>query len=116
MINALKQMLQTRYRESQYPALKRQMDEWICHRPLEGIKVLDATPVFFNTGLKYLALLLGGADLTVCAHKQLPFDPKAVSFFTSIGLRVISAPSDQDKWDVICDCAGNLRTAATNFF
>ncbi len=50
------------------------MTAWRQSRPLAGKSVLDATPVFRNTLCKYLALLAGGAQLSVYAHPDIPCD------------------------------------------
>ena len=100
--------LLSRYPESDFPALRRQMDEWRSTRPLAGVRVLDATPVFFNTGLKYMALLSAGAKLSIACHPDLPFDPEALEFYRSSGMDIADNPQSGD-WQVVCDCAGKFK-------
>ena len=85
-ISKLKEHLYQRYNVSEFPALDNQIKEWSDSRPLKNISVLDATPIFFNTGLKYLALLSAGAKLTVSAHESLPKDDNAIAFFRECGI------------------------------
>ena len=47
-------------------------------RPLSGFSVLDATPVFRNTLLKYRALLAAGAELSVGVSDVVAKDPRIV--------------------------------------
>ena len=110
----LADFLYTRYSADEFPALLEQINVWRQQLPLADIKVLDATPVFYNTGLKYLSLLSAGAKLTVCAHPELPSAPEAVEFFRSCGITVISEVPAED-FDCVCDCAGMLRQATTKY-
>ena len=70
------------------------------------MKILDATPIFFNTGLKYLALLSAGADLTVSIHPSLPKDETALNFFRDCGIKTVDFCNIKNTFDCICDCAG----------
>ena len=51
------------YATRDYPALSGELEEWRRSRPFAGAKLLDATPVFTNTLVKYLPLLAGGAEI-----------------------------------------------------
>ena len=113
-MDKLEEVLYSRYDKNEFPALLEQINLWREEKPLDGIKILDATPVFFNTGLKYLALLSAGADLTICAHPDLPSDPEAAAFFRSCGIPVISSETD-DAFDCVCDCAGMNKTTASKY-
>ena len=79
------------------------------------MKILDATPVFFNTGLKYLALLSAGADLTISAHPALPKDDNALEFFKSCKIKTLDAENSEESFDCICDCAGMHKDIPTKF-
>ena len=95
------------YAPRQYPALAEQLEEWRRIRPFAGAKLLDATPVYTNTLVKYLPLLAGGAQLSVGIGELTPYDPKLPPLLREWGIRVAApkACSDGD-FDVIMDCAG----------
>ncbi len=114
LTDKLEAVLYSRYDKSEFPALLEQINIWREQKPLTGIKILDATPVFYNTGLKYLALVSAGATLTVCAHPDLPSDPEAIEFFRSCGISVVSGAED-DVFDCICDCAGMNKEISSNY-
>ena len=75
-----------KYSEKEYPALQEQMNRWAEEKPLQGIRVLDGTPVFANTLLKYAALTAGGAELTVGYSDQIPYDPEIIRFLQESGI------------------------------
>ena len=106
MKDKLKSFLWQRYSREEFPALLSLMEKWEADTPLRGVSVLDATPVFFNTGLKYLALLSAGAELTVSAAPGIPCDPEAVKFFRECGINVVTDMCFDRSFDCICDCAG----------
>ena len=113
-IAKLEEFLFARYDKKEFPALLEQINFWKESNPLAGVKILDATPVFYNTGLKYLALLYAGADLTVSAHPALPSDVDAVKFFLSCGIPVVSGDS-RESFDCICDCAGMHKNTPSKY-
>ena len=59
-IDRIADYLGTFYRPAEHPALDAQLRLWRETRPFAGAKLLDGTPVFRNTMVKYLALLAGG--------------------------------------------------------
>ena len=111
----LKEFLYQRDCTAEFPALYDQINSWNKLRPLENISVLDSTPVFFNTGLKYLALLSAGAKLTVSTPEALPKDENAVSFFRECGIDIITDNSATYQFDCICDCAGMHKTFLSKY-
>ncbi len=92
------------YPTEEFPTLWWQHRQWAEERPLAGLRVLDATPVFGNTLAKYLALTAAGADVTVGVNPILPSDAKVVAALPSLGIPVTWAP--QPQFDVVLDCAG----------
>ena len=82
-IKLIEKFLNSRYAVYEYPALAYQFELWSKTRPLAGIKVLDGTPVFANTLLKYMNLLAAGADLTVGYCDSIPYDQKIIDFLHS---------------------------------
>lgn len=97
--------LNARYRSNEYPALTAQTERWSQNRPLAGLTVLDATPVYFNTFAKYRALTAAGARLTVGISEVMPNDPKALAWLRENGIPVADARAGAGSFDLILDCA-----------
>ena len=102
------------YAPQDYPALAGELEVWRRSRPFAGAKLLDATPVFTNTLVKYLPLLAGGAELSVGIGEHTPYDPKLLPLLRDWGIRVL-APAEcaDDDFDVIMDCAGMFACVGT---
>ncbi|MBO7328639.1 MAG: hypothetical protein J6W00_07705 [Lentisphaeria bacterium] len=94
------------YSPADYAALEAQRKKWSLSRPLAGAKILDATPVFRNTLVKYAVLLDAGADLTISVGKNIPFAPDIVELIPSFGIRVANENILKEKFDAVADCAG----------
>lgn len=110
--------LADRFPASEIPALTAQLIEWRTTRPLQGLRVLDATPLFFNTCVKHAVLMAGGADLSVAYCSQLPFDRNAVDLLNAHGVPVrfqIFDSPDQEAFDVILDCGAIHRMIPSRF-
>jgi adenosylhomocysteinase len=102
---ALRAIIDRDYSPRDHPALIWQADLWRSTKPLDGVPVVDATPLFANTLAKYVPLLAAGADLTVHVSPLLPHDPYAVSLLQEVGIPVTrTAPT----CDIALDCAGSL--------
>ena len=108
-IQLIEKFLNSRYAIYEYPALAYQFELWSKIRPLAGIKVLDGTPVFANTLLKYMNLLAAGADLTVGYCDSIPYDPKIIDFLQSIGVECVYNCDISGKFDLILDCNAVYR-------
>lgn len=106
-LRALRELIEAAYRPNDYPALAWQAQAWETTRPLAGISIIDASPVFRNTLTKYLPLLVAGADLTVALSPLLPNDPDTVGVLDRLGIPVIAAHYAA-HFDVVIDCAGVL--------
>ncbi len=102
-----------RYGEQEAPALSAQFRRWSVMRPLAGLRVLDATPLFFNTTMKHAVLLAGGADLTV-AYGAMPWASEMPDYLSSFGIDVRRDPID-GEYDIVLDCAGAHCDAAATF-
>lgn len=103
------------YQPGDFPALQAQMTAWRQSRPLAGKTVLDATPIFRNTLCKYLALLAGGAQLSVCTHPDIPCDQEILNSLHDYGIHVADAGVPTQRYDVVCDCAGVLTHIPSNY-
>ncbi len=100
------------YNPKEYPVLSWQMEKWSRTRPLQGFSVLDATPIFRNTLIKYKALLLAGADLSVGVSDKLPADEAVVRKLKSWGVPLIMPEEKERHFDLILDCAAAFSDLA----
>lgn len=100
-------LIRSAYRPEEYPALHDQIDRWQKERPLAGLRILDATPIFRNTLVKYRALQVSGALLSVGLSDAIACDPAIVDCIRANGIPVVR-PSDPERqaFDLILDCAG----------
>lgn len=95
------------YSPEEYPALTHQYQQWISAKPFNGLRILDASPVFRNTVLKYNALIAAGASLTVGISDVMPYDKDIVNRLRENGINVVHSEQDTPVYqDVILDCAG----------
>ena len=94
-----------RYNVAEYPALQRQVNDWHERKPLPGMKLLDGTPLFTNTLVKFLPLLAGGADLTVAVSDMIPYDATLLPLLEAWGVPIVKNATLGD-YDCILDCGG----------
>lgn len=102
----LKAYLLQHYAAEEWPTLLEQTESWSESRPLEGLTILDATPIFHNTLAKHLALLAAGAELLL-PNKPALCDPEALRVAESFGIR--RAEKGRADFDIILDCAGQFN-------
>lgn len=102
----LERAICVRWPASEYPALHEQAQLWRQTRPLEGLRVLDATPAYGNTLPKYAALQAGGAQVTVSAGRGIPGDPAVLASLPGLGVDVADEAGLRQGFDVVLDCAG----------
>lgn len=105
MIEKIKKIIETCYDRSDYPTLEFQRCQWSVTKPLAGLRVLDATPVFRNTLSKYIPLMEAGAELAVGLSEVMPCDKKIVAFLRQAGIRIVTPNDKGETFDVILDCA-----------
>lgn len=117
VIQTLLNFYRQRYPDTQeYCALAAQWEQWAAEKPLQGRKVLDGTPLFFNTFGKYIGLLLAGAELTVAYSSELPYDQEALAMLNELGIPAYYNYDSRDtQFDAILDCAGLLRFVPSTF-
>ncbi|MCF0176653.1 MAG: adenosylhomocysteinase [Bacteroidales bacterium] len=95
------------YSENEFPACMDQTRRWSVNRPLEGLTVLDVTPIFRNTLVKHRALIAAGARLIVGRSSMIPCDEKIVRLLSDNGIRVVDSSEGQaGEVDFVMDCAG----------
>lgn len=102
----LQRVIAVRWSTPEYPALAAQVRNWRETRPLDGLRVLDATPVYENTLPKYAALQAGGAEVTVSAGRGIPGDPHVLARLPEFGIAVAGEADVRRGFDVVMDCAG----------
>lgn len=104
----INRVLEGAYARAEFPALDAQWRLWKDSRPLAGARILDATPVFRNSLLKYRALAYAGAELTVGISQVMPCDASVVRLLGECGIAVCNAGecSGKEVFDIVADCAG----------
>lgn len=113
IIEKIKERVGGRYDEGEYPTLLAQEERFRAQRPFEGRKILDCTPVFWNTLLKYVPLIAGGAELTVSISERIPHDSEVVQFLEEIGIAVLRGAASSDaRFDIVLDCDGSRAEVA----
>ena len=105
IINSILEYSRTTYAAAEYPALAAQTREWREARPLQGIRILDATPLFANTLLKFVPLLAAGCKLTAAIHDAIPYDPVMPPLLEKWGVPVVRN-ARSGEYDCILDCGG----------
>jgi adenosylhomocysteinase len=105
MLQEIDTIIRSAYSEKEYPVLSWQMANWNDTKPLQGLSVLDATPVFRNTLIKYKALLMAGANLSVGITDKLPADNAILDKLKKWGIPIISSQEKEKSFDLILDCA-----------
>lgn len=98
------------YGMHKFPVLWSQFREWSQSRPFAGKRLLDATPVFRNTCMKYAALLAGGAELHVAQPGIMPYDAGVLARLSEYGIPVVDPATVHEPYDVVLDCAGYLHS------
>ncbi len=91
--------------QNDFPALNAQYLKWREEKPLDGMCVLDASPIFENTFAKYAALTAAGAELFVADTPQSIFDKNALSILPDFGVTALSK-TEIKQFDIILDCGG----------
>lgn len=120
-LRALQSELLTFYPAEQWPCLMKQAEQWSQSRPLEGLRVLDNTPLFRNTLAKFLALLAAGAELYVLDRALQYGDIVAVRRAVELGIKCISLEELQEMeragscMDLVLDCNGEAACLHPRF-
>lgn len=103
-VGKLRAYLDENYAANEWPTLLWQAEEWAKTRPLEGLKLLDATPIYRNTLAKFMALLAAGAELYVPARTVMPRNAEIADKLAEFSIKTASK---EDQFDIILDCAGS---------
>ncbi|MBR6575896.1 MAG: hypothetical protein IKK73_02065 [Akkermansia sp.] len=102
----IRQYLAPHYKPEEWPTLQWQAEEWSKTRPLEGLRVLDGTPLYRNTLGKFMALIAAGAEVWVPARPGMPFNPAVMHELEQFGIH--RAPRSMDDFDITLDCSGQF--------
>lgn len=97
------------YKREEFPTLLSQIESWGKSKPLRGISILDASPVFLNTFAKYAALIEAGAHLSIGISKALPASPEALELAKRLAIPTVQESNSTDGFDLVLDCAGEFR-------
>lgn len=103
-----------KYAPNEYPCLLKQYEEFEASKPLDGLRVLDATPIYRNTLLKYKALLLAGAKLSVGVTELFQYDPEILNFLRSAEIEIVDKTRTAD-FDIVLDNAAAFRHMPSRF-
>lgn len=111
-IAKIEKFLEGRYQVSEYPTLENQFQEWSKSLPLKGLRVVDVTPLFKNTLLKYRSLLAAGAELVVGKCSFISADKEVLEFCQNeLKLEVIDGAVEGA--DIVLDCAASYVSSVT---
>ncbi len=109
-LQRMQEMISANYKPCEYPALEYQIGVWSEQKQLEGLTVVDATPIFRNTMVKYLALIAAGAELVVGQSDVMPYSPAIRELLLESGIRIVEASDRPEGFvpDLILDCAASF--------
>lgn len=102
----LRKYLLQYYPAQEWPTLIAQAEEWSQTRPLQGLKVLDSTPLYRNTLAKFMALIAAGAEVYAPTRTQMPVDTSIRSLLPDFGIKL--AEKKDNPFDIILDCSGQF--------
>ena len=88
MTEKLLQYLESHYAPQDYPVIRAQYNDFQGRRPFAGLRILEATPLFFNTIAKFLPLVAGGAEVTLSHIGGVPYDPAFIEWAEAQGNRI----------------------------
>ncbi len=101
----LEQYFDSQYIVEHYPTLRLQRDRWSATRPLEGLTVLDATPLCRNSIYKYMNLIYAGAHLSIGLNPLSSTSPELMEILDRSGIELVRNDSAPREVDIIMDCA-----------
>lgn len=101
-------LLERVYQKTDFPALNFQTESWEKTRPLAGLTLIDASPIFRNTLTKYRALIAAGARVFVGISDLFPHDPAIKKLLEESGIPVVRNDATPFPVDLILDNAGSF--------
>lgn len=106
-VDTISDIINANYSQDQYPVCYEQAQSWQKRLPLKGLTLLDATPIFQNTLVKYKALIDAGAKLIVGTTNIIAHDRAVVEMLVQNGIQVVHCDDPQMEVDIIMDCAAS---------
>lgn len=103
------------YQKKDYPVLDFQRIVYSQEKPFLNLHVLDATPIFRNTLLKYESLIAGGANLAVVTSPLIPADNTVLEILKQQKIAVVNVSDIDFTPDLSLDCAGILSHLIPKF-
>ncbi len=108
MMKKIDAILDAAYAEKDYPAAKYLSEIWSKTRPLEGLTIIEATPIFRNTMTKYRALIAAGARLMLGIRNGTLYDATVVELMREVGVPAVHSDDAPFEVDLILDNAGGF--------
>ena len=96
------------YKKEEYPTLAIQREVWSKTRPLEGITILDATPLCYNSIYKYMNLIYAGAKLSIGINPLSTTPTKLTELIKQANIELVSSKDEPKEFDIIMDCAAQF--------
>lgn len=109
LIEDIDSIINKAYKPEEYPCIAAQQAEFAKDRPFDGLEILDSTPVFRNSILKYKALILGGATLTIGISNLVPYNKEILQFLKKHEIDIITPNDDDRAFDLVLDNAAVYR-------
>lgn len=103
------------YLVAEFPALYAQILEWEKSKPLQGLRILDATPIFRNTIAKYAALVSAGAKLYISKTPTIPYDANIVKLLKDFDINLADDSQKDKGFDIVLDCAATNINVKSKF-
>jgi adenosylhomocysteinase len=99
-------LIEENYSENDYPCLYDQYRRFKTVKPLAGMKILSATPVFLNIYAKILPLVAGGAEITFTSPSFIKSSKDVISKLKDLGFRFWDEVPAEEVFDYVLDCGG----------
>lgn len=106
LLEKMSQAVARQFSTAEYPCIYEQMERFAREQPFAGKRVLYAAPLTRNTQVSLLAMLAGGAELTVSWPEIVKPDKEVLTLLKSEGIRCYERVPDTLSFDVILDCCG----------
>ena len=115
IIDKIDEIIGQHYRPEEYPCLAAQQKNFSEKRSLNNLEVLDSTPIFRNSLIKYKALILAGAKLTIGISGIVPYNPAVLQFLKDNGIPVITNEDTEKKFALVLDNAAVFSNFESEF-
>lgn len=105
------------YSPDDFPLLLEDYYAWRKTKPLLGLHIVEATPLYRNTLCKFLPLLAAGAKITVSVFKHNFYDKEILGLLSDFAIDFASDKSHFSTLpaDIIMDCGGGHANISSNY-